>query len=347
MLRVDVVHRFASNHVPSVQILDSVDSYLAEEDDIEFHVHSTAVPLPDRDIRGMHLLQSILQVVKGWLLLSWFGQKTDVLVINRPLVGRDWDLLERKALGFDNTVLLIGDAEFVNWEKKTNMLFAETDTVLVTSHYLQDYAEDFNDDVVLLPLGVDEDQFQPMKTDDEELILGWLGNAKVHRENLELLIEPLEQLAEEHDFVFHLISARNDEEIHEMFAEVGFDTRLFDWVPEGELIPEVNRFDIGLLPLVEKEYEKGKSAVKALEYMSCDIPVVASDVGENSYLVPDGEAGKIVENDAASWVSALEDLLDERTRTKMGEAAREHVLHNHTMSGQAEVMANEFRKLVN
>ena len=93
------------------------------------------------------------------------------------------------------------------------------------------------------------------------------------------------------------------------------------WSEEGEATA-IARFDVGIMPLPDSPWERGKCAYKLIQYMASGKPVVASPVGVNRELLADGAAGFLAD-DAASWARALIALRDDPAlRRRMGEAGR-------------------------
>jgi glycosyltransferase involved in cell wall biosynthesis len=86
--------------------------------------------------------------------------------------------------------------------------------------------------------------------------------------------------------------------------------------------------DIGLMPLVDDEWTRGKCAFKLLQYAAASLPCVASDVGANREAVLEGSSGFLV-RPGESWEAALAALLEStQLRASFGRRGREHVLQN-------------------
>ena len=84
------------------------------------------------------------------------------------------------------------------------------------------------------------------------------------------------------------------------------------------------------MPLVSDTKTIGKSALKAVEYMACSVPPVVSPVGENGFLVQDGENG-FVASSTREWVEKLKLLAaDADLRQKLGAAAQAVVRQNYS-----------------
>ena len=69
----------------------------------------------------------------------------------------------------------------------------------------------------------------------------------------------------------------------------------------------IHTFDIGLMPLTDTPWNRGKCALKVIEYMACGVPAIASPVGENNYIVKDGING-FLPSTIEEWVSVIEKL---------------------------------------
>jgi glycosyltransferase involved in cell wall biosynthesis len=99
-----------------------------------------------------------------------------------------------------------------------------------------------------------------------------------------------------------------------------------------ELLQDI---DIGVMPLPDTPWERGKCGYKLIQYMACGKPVVASPVGVNSEIVRHGESGFLAETDA-EWEEALTMLAaDPGLRQRMGAAGRRRVEEEYSLQVQA------------
>jgi glycosyltransferase involved in cell wall biosynthesis len=112
------------------------------------------------------------------------------------------------------------------------------------------------------------------------------------------------------------------------FSAIGIDARSLGlamesvpWTEQTE-VESIASFDIGIMPLVDEPFERGKCGYKLIQYMACGLPVVASPVGVNRQLVEHGVNGFLAET-ADQWEQALQTLLaDGNLRQRMGKAGR-------------------------
>lgn len=183
--------------------------------------------------------------------------------------------------------------------------------------YLQDYARRFCPNTMLLPTVVDTDQYRPAtKPNDAPLVIGWIGSPSTWR-YLRPLLPLLSELAKEHDAEIHVVGAGAQASAEDMPR-----LRLRDWTEERE-IADVQAMDIGIMPLPDEVWARGKSGYKLIQYMACGLPVVAAPVGVNTAIVEHDRTGLLAE-DAQQWRVALQRLLgDAALRRSMGAAGRE------------------------
>ncbi len=114
------------------------------------------------------------------------------------------------------------------------------------------------------------------------------------------------------------------------------------WSEESES-DALKRIDVGLMPMPDNAWTRGKSAYKALQYMSAALPVVGDDVGVASSVIGSENAGLIVRTDD-EWVEALIALArDARLRARLGKQGRRCVEENYSVAGWAPVVAEILR----
>ena len=104
----------------------------------------------------------------------------------------------------------------------------------------------------------------------------------------------------------------------------GVEVECVPWLEatEAKVLAEC---DVGIMPLDDSPWERGKCGYKLIQYMACALPVVASSVGVNRQMVRDGENGFLADMES-SWTARLAQLLsDGALRQAMGKAGRRRV----------------------
>ena len=171
--------------------------------------------------------------------------------------------------------------------RKLVPLIRASTAVCAGNEYLGDYARRFNDKIVILPTVVDTNAYRPAPVPaDRPLTIGWIGSPSTWafvRPILPLLAE----LSRERGVRFLAIGAgpaAAADQFEGMVAE--------PWTEASE-IAAVQAMDIGIMPLPDEPWARGKCGYKLIQYMACGLPVVASPVGVNTTIVADGETGLI------------------------------------------------------
>jgi glycosyltransferase involved in cell wall biosynthesis len=209
---------------------------------------------------------------------------------------------------------------FVRWmfSEKIRQVIEGATLVTAGNEYLADYARAFNRHVVVVPTVVDVDKFvpRPDRTERACAIIGWIGSPStaayvVERQHV------WHKIAADHRCAFRLVGAG-----HAILDSPSMETR--SWHEQTEAL-EVRDFDIGIMPLRDDPWSRGKCGFKLIQYLACGLPVVASPVGVNSQIVVDGETGFLCESDE-EWIARLSQLVaDPQMRRSMGDKGREDV----------------------
>ncbi|MGD0552285.1 MAG: glycosyltransferase family 4 protein [Sedimentisphaerales bacterium] len=196
---------------------------------------------------------------------------------------------------------------------------ALADLVIAGNFYLAEYARRFNPNVEILPTGLDTKAYKTTtkKTGDGKIRLVWIGSRPT-LPHLKHISPALEE-----------IGSRFDNVILKIISDEFFDLRIIPvekrpWFLETE-VTELAKSDIGLSPLADNNFTRGKCGFKILQYQAAGLPVVASPVGVNAELVRDGLNGYHATT-VLDWVEKLSALIkDTSLRTKMGQAAAQTV----------------------
>jgi glycosyltransferase involved in cell wall biosynthesis len=192
--------------------------------------------------------------------------------------------------------------------------------VIVGSPFLLESARPLNRNVTLLPTPVDLKRYtvkQPSKKTDQ-IVVGWKGGRGTSH-YLQQLRPVFDQLAARYEPRLKVI-IHGDED----FAPFGpyMDVHGFDLETE---IAELHNFDIGVMPLTDDDYTRGKCAFKAIEYMACGIPAVSSPVGVIKDFINHGENGFLASSQR-EWFDVLVALIEDLSlRERVGGAGRKTI----------------------
>lgn len=178
----------------------------------------------------------------------------------------------------------------------------------------------------ILPTPVDTRRFTPGALPPPEgPILGWVGISDNLR-FLEELAEPLREIHRRHPGLKLVVVADR----HPTLPGIPVEFRR--WTLDEEMTC-FRGIAIGLMPLDDTPWTRGKCAFKALQYMALGIPTVASPVGTNCEVIEDGVSG-FLPADPRSWVEALDRLLsDPALRMRIGAAGRRVVERHYSLEG--------------
>jgi glycosyltransferase involved in cell wall biosynthesis len=172
--------------------------------------------------------------------------------------------------------------------------------------------------VVLRPTPVEPGRFRPRSEWPERAnVVGWIGTAAT-LPYLRGLLPALRELARRRsDLVLRVVGPEPE-------GLEGPSVEHVPWTEEGEA-GALASLDVGVLPLPDDPWTRGKCAFKALQYMAAGLPVVASPVGMNGEVVADGATGFLA-TEPGEWVERLDALLDDAgSRETMGRAGRARV----------------------
>ena len=184
--------------------------------------------------------------------------------------------------------------------------------------YLKDYSERFCNNSVILPTVVDTDVYRavPNTSTPRSLTIGWIGSPSTWQQ-LRPIVPLLVRMKDELNLRIRVVGAGY---VNEDFAAVDF----VDWSEDTE-VSEIQRMDIGIMPLPDEPWARGKCGYKLIQYMACGLPVIASPVGVNSEIVEHGVNGFLATTEQ-EWRAALTKLIgDPDLRRRMGDAGRAKV----------------------
>jgi glycosyltransferase involved in cell wall biosynthesis len=186
--------------------------------------------------------------------------------------------------------------------------------VIAGNQFLADYARQFNPSVTVIPSSIELSRYRNPASlpSSRPPTVGWIGSGSTLS-----YLKPLKPVFETLGIKPRVIGSGDP-------ATLGFDVEFRQWRLETE-VDELARIDIGIAPLPDTPWERGKCGVKILQYMACGIAVVASPVGVQPDLVRDGQTGFLARS-ADEWVERLRRLMsDAELRRRFGVAGRRRV----------------------
>ncbi len=208
--------------------------------------------------------------------------------------------------------------------KKIDEIMRRADIVVVGNEYLWHHAEDAGARrIELLPTVVDTDRYTFQIAAPKRLItIGWIGSPSTTK-HLRIVSSVLKEIVSTHRTCIIAVGA-NAEQLKDLPVEVR------PWSEETE-VREILQFDIGIMPLPDGSFERGKCGYKLIQYMACGKPVVASPVGANRVIVHDGTEGFLTK-DYSEWFQALGRLIrDHQLRARMGISGRKRVEEDYSL----------------
>ena len=200
------------------------------------------------------------------------------------------------------------------FKNKIARVMSYASSVVVCNEYLEDYAKKYNHNTLRLPTVVLLDKYKEVmkdfKKDNSNFTIGWIGSKSTSKYILEIL-PVMQKFSNKHkDVEFNLVGF--DETIC-----LDKNINVIRWEEETE-IKNILNFDVGIMPLDNSLWSRGKCAFKLVQYMSCKKPVIASPVGMNCTIVNNNINGFLV-NSEDEWFKAFEALYENhRLREEMG-----------------------------
>ncbi len=194
--------------------------------------------------------------------------------------------------------------------------------------YLANFARQYNSRVSIIPTTIDTQYHHvPQHHHSNPLVIGWTGTHST-MPYLEMLLPVLKELSTRRDFILKVIC-----NVPPSFDLPGL--KFIVWDKQQE-INELNTFDIGIMPLPESQWTKGKCGFKILQYMALEKATVASTVGVNTEIIDHGHNGMLCSTQP-EWLVCLEQLiLDKELRKSLGVNGRLRVEQKYSVSSNSD-----------
>lgn len=230
---------------------------------------------------------------------------------------------------FDDTIWLTDNINeswlqrTLRWRRKVALICKWSHTVSVGNTYLADFARLYNDRVIINPTTIDTESlhnpalYKRKPRNSDSTIIGWTGSHSTLK-YLKEIESALQAIERKYPSVNFLVIA--DQQPNLTLHNLIF----IPWNKETE-IEDLLQIDIGIMPLPDDDWTKGKCGFKALQYMALEIPAVVSPVGVNREIVDHGINGFWCQTET-DWIDSIEKLISNKVLIKkMGENGRKKV----------------------
>ncbi|MDD2385150.1 MAG: glycosyltransferase family 4 protein [Bacteroidales bacterium] len=234
---------------------------------------------------------------------------------------------------FDDSIWLNDTSEgnqnlaWLKKPQKTAKICKLSDLVIVGNHYLANYAKQHNPNVEIIPTTINTDYHKPEcnKIDSDRICIGWTGTTTTlkHYYTAIPVLKKIKEKYGEKVYFKVIVNSKNWTQ--------DLDVKLVNWTKEQE-IEDLCEFDIGIMPLPDDEWSKGKCGFKGLQCMALGISVVMSPVGVNSEIIENGVNGYLAEKNEV-WFNYLCQLIESsELRKTIGNTAKKTVEEKYSVN---------------
>ncbi|TSC95202.1 MAG: group 1 glycosyl transferase [Parcubacteria group bacterium Licking1014_1] len=298
-------------------------------------------------------LSYIIRLYKT-VLAIFIASKFDIIFINEPIIPLGLERLLK--LANKNIIFQFSDAVFLDKKEgdkflerlRSQALFKYWKRIAVVAKYClvdNDYTKTAvlkfcqNVDKITGPIDTEKYFFREDKKEKNYVVMGWIGTPFTTKYIYEVE-DALREISKKYNIVLRLVGAKKD------FKMEGVDYEIKEWKIDTELA-WLSTFNIGIMPLTDDAWARGKAGYKLLQYMSMGIPAIASSVGFNKELIEDGVCGFLAAT-KEEWVKKISLLIEnEELRKKISRNARVAVEEHYSLKKAEEKIFNIFKKIIN
>ena len=267
--------------------------------------------------------------------------RADIVVVQRLLLG-PVKLSLLKALAkkivydFDDAVMYRSSGESATRQKRFGRMIKASQAVFCGNAFLLEAAKAYRTDgLYYMPTVVNTDEY-PVKepTGSKPFVVGWIGSSSTLR-YLEEVRDVLLFLGDQAGMKCRIIA---DKPFQADKPGILFQK----WNKDKEKTMLLD-FDLGIMPVKDDIWSRGKCGLKLIQYMATGLPSVAHPIGVAEQMITDGVNG-FLRTDRDGWIDAIEMVRkDESLRKRMGKAARETAEEQYSL----KVWGPRFVEIVN
>ena len=273
----------------------------------------------------------------------------EALLIGSSFFEKQFYKKSNVVFDFDDSIWLLDTSpenkkfEFLKNSDKTKVNISNAHAVIAGNTYLANYANQFNKNVTIIPTTIDTSIHKPISknisSETKKIVIGWSGSISTMK-HFEMAIPVIKEL---------LIKYPNQLEIH-VIGQAAYKNKELElisksWHSNTE-VEDLNCFDIGIMPLPDDEWAKGKCGLKGLSYMACGIATVMSPVGVNTEIIQHNYNGYLATTQN-EWLDALSTLIENKEmRELIGRRGLETVANRYSLEANKHLYIDVFNSLI-
>jgi glycosyltransferase involved in cell wall biosynthesis len=282
------------------------------------------------------------------------AKKFDIVFIQREALLLGSSYFEKQfckrskvVFDFDDSIWLLDTSpgnkkfEFLKNPDKTKINIQHAHKVIAGNSFLANYALQFNANTVVIPTTIDTDFHKPVldSARTDKVVIGWSGSISTIK-HFEMAVPVLKELQVKYPgkLEIHVIGQGN-------YSHPDLTIVSKNWSSETE-VENLNHFDIGIMPLPNDEWVKGKCGLKGLSYMACGVATVMSNVGVNPEIIEQGRNGFLAASHE-DWINYLSQLIESKgLREQLGAAGRKTVVEKYSVAANKEPYLEVLNSLI-
>ena len=225
-------------------------------------------------------------------------------------------------------------SNFIRCDWKIKLIIKISNLVIVGNKELKKYASKHNNNVQVIPTTIDVNKYKLKdKKNKKQVVVGWSGSASTSK-YIEKFLPTLINIQKKSKFKILIIGSKlnlNSSNI-----------KCVAWSSRNE-IKYLKKIDIGLMPLPNNIWTRGKCGLKILQYLSIGIPSIVSNVGANSEIIKNQKNGYLINNNK-EWKIYLRKLIyNQSLISKMGVNGRNTVCKYFSNISVANLLSSSLR----
>ncbi len=224
----------------------------------------------------------------------------------------------------------------LKWRSKVGFICKRSHLISCGNEYLASFSRTFNQNVRIVPTTIDTDFYQTLfQSNPQTIIIGWSGSVTTIKYFI-FAIPVLTALKKKYGekIAFKVIGDG-------AYVNNELNIKGIPWVRESEL-EDLAEITIGIMPLPDDPWTRGKCGLKGLQYMALGIPTIMSSVGVNKEIIQDGVNGFLGETMEA-WVEKISLLVEDADlRIEMGRQGRKTVEERFSVKSQQAIYRSLF-----